>query len=265
MIGQKNLTKLIKYLISQKGTFSRFSIFVGSRGSEKNKMANYVADQLQAICVEVPDCKVETIRDMITAAYKVTTLTVYNIKDADLMSIQARNALLKVTEEPPNKAYFVMTLEDLNNTLPTIKSRGVVYMMENYTSEELATCVLDKEERSICLELCETPGDIDLLRSYKAVDFYKWVTKVVDNIAEVSGSNAFKIAQSIKFKDSDEGYDLILFWKAVCVVCIKNGFFYGHTVTSKYLAKAAIKSINKQMLFDRWILDIREEWRDGSK
>ena len=268
MVGQKELLKTISEQVKQ-GTFPRFSIFVGELGTEKNEFAEQISNQLHANYVRAEDCKVDTIRNIILESYLVKTPTVYSIPDADAMSVQARNALLKVTEEPPNKAYFVMTLEDENNTLPTIKSRGVIYKLQPYTRKELEEyChekyVFDSIVLDIVLRLCENPGEIDLVSAYNPHDFYLFVEKVVDNITSASGSNVFKIAQSIKFKDADEqGYDLKLFWIAFSNICLSRKMYSSVAVTNKYLGLLYIKSLNRQMLFDRWILDIREDWNNG--
>ena len=271
MIGQKTLLTTISHQIKQ-GTFSRFCIFVGDNGSEKNVLAQEVANLLDANCVKVLDTSVSTIREIIDESYRVRTLTVYNITDADGMSVQARNALLKVTEEPPNKAYFIMTLEDINNTLPTLKSRASVSYLDPYLPEELTCYVKDKYpgisdvELHVVLEICNTPGDVDMLCSYGVEKFYTFVEKVVDNVAEVSGANVFKIGQSIKFKETDEtGYVLSMFWKTFILVCFNRKQYSGVLITSQYLAQLRIKSVNRSMLFDRWILQIRQEWQDGSK
>ena len=99
------------------------------------------------------------------------------------------------------------------------------------------------------------------------LDFYNYVEKVVDNIALVSGSNAFKIGDKIAFKDSDEKkYDLKLFWKSFMTICVSrikdDPFKYsaGIRITSKYLQELRITGINKQSTFDCWLLDIRQEW-----
>lgn len=260
MIGQSNLIRTIKQQI-QEQSFPRFSIFVGESGSEKNEFAKYVATMLGANFVNLADCKVDTIRDMIADAYKIKTPTVYGINDADGMSIQAKNSLLKVTEEPPNKAYFVMTLESVDNTLRTIQSRGAVYRLELYSSDELRACIHDRANMDIILELCSTPGDIEILESYGVTDFCSFVEKVINNIATVGGSNAFKIGQKIRFKDTDEGYDLRLFWKAFVVICFKCNLYDGVRITSRSLAKLRTKTINRAMLFDSWLLDIRQIWR----
>lgn len=258
MIGQKNLLSLIDKQLSE-NSFPRFSIIIGERGSESDKIGVHIAKYLGANCINTEDVKVETIRTIIQSSYTVSTTTVYNIINADTMSIQAQNALLKVTEEPPNKAYFIMTFESDSNILPTIKSRGSVYSCDMYSSKELISYAEEKysDTNVIFSELCNTPGEVDILHSMGVEEFYSYTEKVVDNISEVSGSNAFKIANKIKFKDTDEGYDILLFWKAFRKICFDKGLYERVRVTSIYLNMLRIKSLNRSMLFDKWILEIR--------
>ena len=266
MIGQKRLLLNIDKLIAD-GTFPRFSIIQGESGSERNLIAQYVADKMRAVCVNTADVKVETIRDIITNSYKVNALTVYNIQDADNMSLQAKNALLKVTEESPNKSFFIMTLDSEVNTLATLRSRAYVFDMQLYSSEEIKSYCQSKYDcfYDVFLAIVNTPGDVDLLVSYDADKFYSFMEKVVDNIATASGSNALKIAQSVKLKAEGEGYDLKMFWRMFHLICNQRNFFIGQKITSKYLSKLRIKSINKAMLFDSWVFEIRQGWSDGCR
>ncbi|MCL4353168.1 hypothetical protein M1615_01695 [Patescibacteria group bacterium] len=45
------------------------------------------------------------------------------IENADLLTIEAQNALLKTLEEPPDSAFIVLLAESLENLLPTVVSR----------------------------------------------------------------------------------------------------------------------------------------------
>jgi len=255
MVGQKTLLKILNHLI-ETDSFPKFCIIVGERGSEAGLIASEIYKKLDAHLVEVSDVKVDTIREIITEAYKVSTTTLYNIKNADMMSLQAKNSLLKVTEEPPNKSYFIMTVEDELNLLSTIKSRGSVFYTERYSADEILEYYGSEENADIIQALCETPGEVDIIRD-NAKEFYDYVNKVVDNIASVSGSNAFKIADKIKFKDTDEGFDLILFLKAFKQICFDKELYTASLTTSEFLFMMNYKSINKQMLFDSWILEMR--------
>ena len=174
----------------------------------------------------LPDVKIDTVREIITQAYKRITTMVYIIPDADSMSNAAKNALLKVTEEPPNEAYFIMTLEDENNTLETIRSRATMFHMDRYTPDEIEEHfkqrfgVVWDREIDIIRELCSTPGDVETIMTYDATNFYDYVQLVVDNISEVSLANALKISEKIALKDESDKYDLKLFWRAFQSVCI---------------------------------------------
>ena len=265
MIGQKILLKMLELQIAE-NTFPRFLILVGQKGSGKKTMCKVIADKLNCTIYTLEDIKVDTIRKMIQDCYKLVNDTVYIIPDADNMSIAAKNALLKVTEEPPNNARFIMTLESENNTLDTVRSRGTIYRMESYTPDEIYEYAksYSHDNEEIVKELCETPGDVDIF--YKTgADFYIFVEKVVDNIAAVSLGNALKIAEQIAFKDEDDKYDLKLFLKAfqkICASKYREGIKYlsAIRVTAETLADLRITGINKNALFDMWVLNIRDLW-----
>lgn len=266
MIGQANLHSCVAQLI-ENNTFPRFSIFVGPKGSGKKTFVHEMFDSwTHGFFVEY-GIKADDIRLLISDAYKVQSSTTYFIPDADTMSNAAKNALLKVTEEPPNNAYFIMTLEDENNTLETIRSRGTVFHMDRYTPDEIyqyacdfAHC--DTESYKLFTSICDTPGDVDVLKKMGSKEFYDYVELVVDNIAEVSLANAFKIPSKVALKDTNEGYDLRLFWKAFMKVCFDNGKYDAIYPTSKYLQKLKVKGINRSMLIDSWVLEIRELWQN---
>ena len=262
LIGQSSLLSTLKHQIEQ-NTLSRFIIITGNRGSGKKMIVKEIAKLLNATEYE---CKtgVNDIRELIKNSYKIKANVVYTIPDADTMSVQAKNSLLKVTEETPNNAYIIMTLENLENTLDTIKSRARIYHMDRYTPSEIGEyCERYGKDKYLYESLCDTPGECDILYKQNPQEFYKYVAKVVDNIATTSGSNVFKIADKIALKDSDDGYDLVLFWKCFNKVLFDKRFkMSGIKVTNQYLRYVQIKSLNKQMLFDNWILDIRERWRN---
>lgn len=54
---------------------------------------------------------------------------IYIINDAEKMSIQAQNALLKTLEEPPDYAVIILLTSNISSLLPTIISRSTVLNM----------------------------------------------------------------------------------------------------------------------------------------
>lgn len=269
MIGQESLLNQIDWM-TQADCFPRFSIITGNFGSQKYELAKYVATKLQCFFYEPVDNRIDTIRSVIEEAYKNRKPMVYIFNNADDMSIPAKNALLKVTEEPPNNAYFIMILDDINNTLDTIRSRAVLFTMEPYSKSQLKAYAEEtyQDNHEIYTDLCATPGEIDLLYKMGALDFYEYVEKVVSNVADVSGANSFKIADKVALKDEEDKYDLRMFWKA----CVKlfhdkksgDGYYAQYLAskcTSDCIKKLGIRGINKQMLFDEWLLKVREVLR----
>ena len=279
MIGQKKLQENISRLIIEQD-FPRCVLFVGPKGSGRKTIAKDTANTLSELVVEVSDISIASIRTIIDSAYKLKETCVYIIPDIDGMSVAAKNALLKVTEEPPNKAYFIMTIEDINNTLETIKSRATIFDMEPYTPddiEEYYRSIYKRDDSEVALvkEMCETPGDVIGFVARHPTEFMDYVELVSDNIAEVSGANAFKIPSKVALKENEEGYDLKMFWKLFAKHSFQcaleseglDKLIYLHRVgiTSQYIQSLRVKGINKQMLMDAWILDIRKETLNGAE
>lgn len=272
IIGQKKLLKTIDDLLA-KDKFPRFSILVGPAGSEKEKVANYVAQGLKAQQAYI-GTKVESIREMVDVSYKAVVPTLFVIADADNMSQAAKNAMLKVTEEPQTNAYFLMTVTSINTVLATIRSRGQIFYCDPYEPKQLidyAKSIQDLSEVDIhaISNVCQTPGDVDSLMRMGITDFYSFVEKVVDNIDIVSGTNAFKIGQSLATKSTDtDKVDMKLFFRAVQSVCTDrlttnpSKYVDGIMVTSNYLKQLQNPSFNKTYIFDNWVLDIRKKWGD---
>ena len=281
MIGQKEVLNQINNLI-EKG-FPRFVVITGQKGQGKTTLALEIAKKLNILVVDI-GIKVDEIREMIEMAYKQTEPIIYLIQNADKMSLGAKNSLLKVIEEPPNNAYFIMELKQIENTLDTIKSRCQEIKMEQYSEDEINEMIdniqyVNDENRNIIKKVANNYYQIEKLISYNPLDFCEYVSKVYENIYKVQSANSFKLAERVDLKDTGEGYDLELFWNMYIHSCIGDLFglmiipadendwneadIVGNCIeiTEKYKQKLNITGINKQALLDMWILDIRKEWR----
>ena len=94
--------------------------------------------------ITLPDKKksigIDTVREIkITAFIKPNDLDFkfYIISNAECLTIQAQNALLKLIEEPPYGVYFLLLCENVAAMLPTIRSRAPILRMQVFSSEEL--------------------------------------------------------------------------------------------------------------------------------
>lgn len=265
MIGQVRLVTQIEHQL-ESGRFPQFSIFTGPKGCGKKKIVFKFFRPMVVF-----DTTAEDIREMTTRAYEYNEPISFVIEDADNMSQAAFNAMLKVVEEPPNMVRFVLTCENIENIPTTIRSRAVVYTFDPYSYEDKCDfCESnDLPLDEFVLDVAETPGEILTISKYEG--FRDYIDLVINNIASVSGANAFKIAEKIALKDTDaDKYDFKLFLKAFSSVCVdymldKNvdnclKFSNAVAITGEAIADLNVRGVNKQMLFDKWLLDIRSAW-----
>ena len=83
----------------------------------------YVAPDPDA---KVPTIKVDQIRSVAATAYILPSEAekkVYVLRQADTMNLNAQNAFLKLLEEPPQSAAFILAAASPELLLPTVRSR----------------------------------------------------------------------------------------------------------------------------------------------
>ena len=171
-------TEIVKHLQNaiKSDKVSHAYIFNGEKGAGKKMLASIFAATLQCEgqgvepCQDCASCKKESSKnhpDIINIVHEKpntisideirTQLTndvdikpygkykIYIINDAQLMTLQAQNALLKTIEEPPSYAIILLLTNNVNALLPTITSRCVALMLKpaadhlvkNYLMEKL--------------------------------------------------------------------------------------------------------------------------------
>lgn len=95
----------------------------------------------------IPDgkkIKINQIREMqekIAEKPIVSNRKVYIIDDANFMTEESQNCLLKTLEEPPEYAVIILIVSNENFMLATIKSRCVIVKFENLSDQEIKTII----------------------------------------------------------------------------------------------------------------------------
>lgn len=207
MIGQKNnIQTLIQWRCNK--SVPRFIIISGEIGSGRLTLAKVIIKMINAKGIIMGNSIAE-VRETIQNAYTIIESTCYIFRDADDMKNEAKNALLKVVEEPPNSAYFIMTVQNIDNMLGTIKSRGTVIKMEPYTPSELSSAYDDE----LKLKYCTNIGELqltheDIQRTEDCVD------DVLKALREKSGTKLLKLCTQLKGKQAEtDKIDCLLFFK----------------------------------------------------
>ncbi len=162
VVGHKDILKYISSAV-ENNRVSHAYILNGERGSGKKMLANLFAMTLlcesgaSEPCGKCHSCKqaesanhpdiirvthekpnsisVDDIRTQVNNTVDIKPYQgpykVYIIPQADLMTLQAQNAILKTIEEPPSYAVFLLLTENAETLLPTINSRCVMLKLRN--------------------------------------------------------------------------------------------------------------------------------------
>lgn len=267
MIGQRALLDTVDKWV-QADTTPRFIIISGPKGGGKYTASREIAKKLHATPV-MSGLLVADVREAIATAYKSVNPVVYIFTDADKMSTAAMNALLKVTEEPPRKAYFILTVENLGNVLATLISRATTLSLTSYTAEELDEFFEERtvQKNPLVRQICSTPGMMLQLEKENVDELLSFCSTIVDNVQLVTGVNALKIVQRIKLKDGGPGYDADLFFECMKYVLferVREGdalqqlYATMLKLTYEYHRKLKITGTKKDAVLDMWILAMRE-------
>lgn len=162
VVGHKDIINYIRNAVTE-NKVSHAYILNGERGSGKKMLANLFATTLlceeqgpdpcnachschQAESGNHPDIirvthekpntiSVDDIRRQVNEDIQIKPYQgpykIYIIAEADLMTVQAQNALLKTIEEPPAYAVIFLLTENAEALLPTITSRCVMLKLRN--------------------------------------------------------------------------------------------------------------------------------------
>ena len=91
--------------------------------------------------------KIDQIREFQAKIYEkpvISSQKVYIINNADLMTKEAQNCLLKTLEEPPSYVVIILIVSNENKLLNTIKSRCIKITFSSLKNEELKKFLKDE-------------------------------------------------------------------------------------------------------------------------
>lgn len=177
VVGHKDILKYISSAV-ENNRVSHAYILNGERGSGKKMLANLFAMTLlcetgdNEPCGKCHSCKqaesgnhpdiirvthekpnsisVDDIRTQVNNTVDIKPYQgpykVYIIPQADMMTPQAQNAILKTIEEPPSYAVFLLLTENAETLLPTINSRCVMLKLRNIKDTLIKKYLMENQE-----------------------------------------------------------------------------------------------------------------------
>jgi DNA polymerase-3 subunit delta' len=284
VVGHRDIIQYIKDAVGQ-NKVSHAYILNGQRGSGKKMLAKLFAMTLQCEsgaaepCGECRSCiqanngnqpdiitvkhekpasiSVDDVRTQINGDIMIKPYSspykVYIVPEADLMTVQAQNAILKTIEEPPEYAVIFLLTENADSLLPTIRSRCVMlklrnikdklvkkYLMEqmqvpDYQADLCAAFAQGNIGRAIMLAKSEHFNEIkeDAIQLMKYIDEME-LSEIVAAIKEI---NRYKLEVADYLDIMTIWYRDVLLYKATKDV---GGLVFGDQL--KYIKQKASKS-----------------------
>lgn len=176
ILGNDDIKELLNKSVKT-NSVSHSYLFVGKSGIGKKLFARELAKNV--MCLKTDKCescikfdansnpdfqiiepdgksiKIEQIRNMQSKIIEkpiISNKKVYIIDNAESMSEESQNCLLKTLEEPPAYAMIILITSNESRILETIKSRCVILKFKNLSDEDISKYlnIKDNEIISLC-------------------------------------------------------------------------------------------------------------------
>ncbi len=213
LVGNKKVVSFLEKSL-QNNKLTHCYIFCGQKDLGKSTIAQYFAynilypDQPTAEELAVlqgdlhilereedkKNISIEQVREFTKTLSRGSFLSAYKvgiIKEAECLSEEASNALLKSLEEPTQKTIIILTVSSLDKLLPTIVSRGQILYFYPVSREEIFDYLLKnfKVTRSAAqnisaLSLGRPVLAVKLLEDKEYYEVYQIKAKAVLNLFE---------------------------------------------------------------------------------
>lgn len=252
IIGQKQVKEHFQSAL-QIGKISHAYILNGEAGSGRHMLADAFAKALLCdnkdntdacdickSCIQAesgshPDIRyithekasisVDDIREQLNNDIQIKPYSseykVYIVSDANKMTEQAQNALLKTVEEPPSYAVILLLTDNVHALLPTIQSRCVILNTKPLNREDIAAYLMkhlsmEREQAQIAAGFCQ--GNMGkAIRFANSEDFQGMKEDVLKLLKNIDVLELPEIVETIRLFAQQKGMindylDLMLLW-----------------------------------------------------
>ncbi len=290
IIGNDKIKEMLYKSVKDKKT-SHSYLFVGIEGIGKKEIAKEFAKMLLCIndnkycntcksCIEFdsnnnpdflyiePDgnsVKIEQIRYIqrkIQEKPIISNKKVYIINDADKMTTEAQNCLLKTLEEPPEYSTIILIGSNENMFLSTIKSRCMIihfskiedekirkYLEEKYELKDISTNMLEIFQGSI--------GKAILLKDKK--EQYEKIELIIKSLRQKSIIDILNMSE-ILYKSKEEIFDILEYINVILIKLAKTDYEYIKCINSVEETKTRLKqNANYDMSIDNMLFNMWED------
>ncbi len=252
VVGQEQIIEHLKNAVEYKKV-SHAYIFSGEEGTGKRLLAAAFSQALQCSkegnrpCGECPSCiqaesgnqpdiiwvmhekptsiGVEDIREQVVGDIQIRPYSspwkIYIIDEAEKMTVQAQNTLLKTIEEPPSYGVILLLTTNADAFLPTILSRCVTLHLKPVENKKIKQFLIkeigiSEEKAELCAAFAQgnVGKAVRLASSERFEEMKGHVVRIFRNIGTMELSELFSALKELEqFKTDIYDYlDLSLVW-----------------------------------------------------
>ena len=206
--------------------------------------------------------KIDQIRNMqkeVSEKPIISNNKVCIINDADLMTVEAQNCLLKTLEEPPAYMTIILVGTNESNFLPTIKSRCTIMYFERIKDEEIKEYLEDNLKGEIIapniIEIAD--GSIGKAINIKdKAETYEKINKIIENLEKYDIIQILKNSEDI-YKLKEEIFEILEYINVLLIKKAKENYKYANCIEIIEETKKRIKAnSNYNMCIDYMLFGI---------
>ena len=254
IIGNELIKNQLKSAI-RTGSIRHSYMLVGEKGMGKKTIAEAFLlelfckeeDESKRPCLTCPECKkilsnnhpdviyithekpaaisVDEVREQLIDTIDIRPYEggykVYVIPEADKMTLQAQNAILKTLEEPPEYAVILLLVNDDRKLLDTVRSRVIRENLRPLTDKVIKEYLSERLHKSsdmtdICVAFSKgnLGRAIELCESESFTEWYQRIMKILKNLSKMDSTDMhIELSKLLtECPDINEALDLLELW-----------------------------------------------------
>ncbi len=288
IVGNQNIKEQLKQALQNNKT-SHSYLFIGTEGIGKKQIAKefskaILCSKTEFYCNTCKNCiefdtqnspdfqtiepdgntlKIEQIREMQKKVVEkpiIADKKVYIIDDADKMTKEAQNCLLKTLEEPPEYVTIILIGSNENAFLSTIKSRCTIIHFQDIPDQEIKDFLIQRgivvEDDRILKAFGGSIGKAILMQDKQST--YMQIYDLLVNLQNNDIIEIMKKSQSIFKKEQIDS--MLQYMNVVLIELAKSDYRYTQCIEIVENTKKRLKSnANYDMSIDNMLLQIKAE------
>lgn len=245
IIGQKHILEII----DRWSLMPNFTIIQGDKHYGKTYLVLYLCKKFNLHYMKMSN-SVKDIRGLVDSMVPNSN-TVYHFQNFDNASVSAKNALLKITEEPVAGNYIVITG---GPQIPTLQSRATRLVMEPYEYDEIQELMNTYYKAEITKKLyvagINTPAKILQYKEFANIEkLMDCAYETFEGLTHLSGKDMIFLTQRFSDRYEEGKIDGCLLFLEMLINIIEDAIRYKKYFSYRSILDIVIQYKNK-LLFD---------------